>query len=729
MPNGYVCYGPPADAPPVGPLPATAGGQVTFGCFNNPSKYSPRALDGFSHVLRRVPNSRLLLKYGGLHEPASQNRLRAEFAKRGIQPERILFEGWSPHLELLAAYNRVDLALDTQPYSGGLTTCEALWMGVPTITYPGATFAGRHATSHLTNAGYEQFVARDAAEYVELAADWARRLDELASLRAAMREQVRRSPLCDAKQFAADFLSLVRRAWQSKQSDQWNVQAQQKAQLGQFDEAETALRQSLSVNPNQAPTQYNLALVLSYQGKLDEAELLANEVLALQPSYASAWSLLGVILNKQMRRDEGLAALARSIELEPNATTHGLLLLEQQYRDGVSPAALLAAHQQWDIRHAAPLLPSAPAGTVRRSTNQPLRIGFVSADFRLHPVGFLSFAAVKHLDRARCSVVCYADQNTDDPLTAAFRQAADQWRSIAGLSDQAVAEQVKADEIDILIDLAGHSGNRLLVFARKPAPIQATWLGYVGTTGVSAMDFLIADRFHVPAGEESFYAESVLRLPHGYACYTPPEDAPEVGPLPALSGLPFTYGCFNNPAKYSPRMLDAWAEILRRVSTAQLLLKHTGLDQAQMQQRIRDHFARRDVDTGRIVFAGRSPLREFLAAYHRVDLALDTHPYSGGLTTCEALWMGVPVVTYPGVTFAGRHSTSHLSNAGYDQFIARDLVNYIDLAAHWANRIDELAALRSTMREQVRTSHLCNAAEFANDFLAVLSEARTGNRG
>jgi len=728
MPNGYVCFGPPANAPAVGPLPALTAGCVTFGCFNNPPKYSPRALDAFSHVLQRVPGARLLLKYGGLHEVSSQDRLRAEFAKRGIEPERILFEGWSPHADLLAAYNRVDLALDTQPYSGGLTTCEALWMGVPTITYPGSTFAGRHATSHLTNAGYEQFVARDAAEYVELAAGWANRLDELAAIRSSMREQVRRSPLCDAKQFAADFLTLVRRAWQSKQAATWNAQAQQKAQLGRFDEAETALRQSLSLNPSQVAIQYNLALALSHQGKLDEAELLVNQVLRLQPSFAAAWSLLGVILNKQPRRDEAMAALARSIDLEPNPHTHGLLLLEQQYRDDVSSAGLLAAHKQWDARHAAPLLPFAPAGVVRRSINQRLRIGFVSADFRLHPVGFLSFGAIKHLDRARCSVVCYSDRLTEDPLTVLFRQAADRWRTIAGLSDQEVAEQVKADEIDILIDLAGHAGKRLLVFARKPAPIQVTWLGYVGTTGMSAMDFLLADRYHVPAGEEPHYAESVLRMPHGYACYTPPDDAPDVEPLPSLNGDPFTFGCFNNPAKYSLRMLDAWAEILRRVPESVLLLKHTGLDQSQIQQRILDCFARRGVDPGRIVFEGRSPLREFLAAYGRVDLALDTQPYSGGLTTCEALWMGVPVVTYPGATFAGRHSTSHLSNAGYEQFVARDLAEYIELAACWASRPDELAALRSTMRQQVRASHLCNAAEFALDFLAIIQAQAHGNQ-
>jgi protein O-GlcNAc transferase len=215
MPNGYACYGPPVDAPDVGPLPALASGHITFGCFNNPAKYSSRLLDAWSQILLRVPSARLLLKYGGLHQPKTQDYLRAEFARREIERQRIEFQGWSPHPELLHSYNRVDIALDTQPYSGGLTTCEALWMGVPVITYPGGTFAGRHSVSHLTNAGFGQFVAADAAHYVELAVQWANRLDEIAQIRCAMRDQVCRSPLCDAPLFAKDFLAVLRQAWES----------------------------------------------------------------------------------------------------------------------------------------------------------------------------------------------------------------------------------------------------------------------------------------------------------------------------------------------------------------------------------------------------------------------------------------------------------------------------------------------------------------------------------
>jgi predicted O-linked N-acetylglucosamine transferase (SPINDLY family) len=237
------------------------------------------------------------------------------------------------------------------------------------------------------------------------------------------------------------------------------------------------------------------------------------------------------------------------------------------------------------------------------------------------------------------------------------------------------------------------------------------------------MDGLIADPYHVHPGEGCWYTEKVLRMPHDYICYGPPDEVPEVGPLPALKSGIFTFGCFNNPAKYSPSMLDAWAMILRRVPSSQLFLKYGGLDHTEFQNRIRGQMTARGVAPERIVFEGGSRNLELMARYGEVDLALDTRPYSGGLTTCEALWMGVPVVTCPGQTFASRHSTSHLTNAGYGEFIANDLESYIELAIHWSSHLDELSAIRTQMRERVRQSPLCDAPRFGQDLLALLQHA------
>jgi len=269
----------------------------------------------------------------------------------------------------------------------------------------------------------------------------------------------------------------------------------------------------------------------------------------------------------------------------------------------------------------------------------------------------------------------------------------------------------------------GHTSPNLLAFARRPAPLQMTWLGYPGTTGMGAMDCILADAYHIRPGEEVFYAEKVLRMPHGYACYGPPDYSPSVSELPALKNGHVTFGCFNNPAKFSPAIMQAWVEILNRVPQSRLLLKFFGLEYADVQSELVGRFAKAGIDPARVMIEGGEEHRTLLESYGRVDLALDTQPYSGGLTTCEALWMGVPVITYPGRTFAGRHSVSHVTNAGFGQFVATDMGAYVDLATGWAGRLDELAALRKAMRQRMAVSPLCNAPKFARDFLNLLQTA------
>jgi predicted O-linked N-acetylglucosamine transferase (SPINDLY family) len=292
-----------------------------------------------------------------------------------------------------------------------------------------------------------------------------------------------------------------------------------------------------------------------------------------------------------------------------------------------------------------------------------------------------------------------------------------------GASDQWLAEQIRADRVDILFDLAGHTGqNRLLVFARKPSPIQVTWAGYVGTTGLKAMDYLLADRHEVPSGAERHYQERVLRMPDGYVTYDPPAYAPPVTRLPALDRGHVTFGCFNNPAKITPQAVEVWAKILRRLPEARLVLKFRGWDNDSVARRFTEMFLAHAIDSRRLELLGPSPHNEFLAAYSRIDLALDPFPYSGGLTTCEALRMGVPVLTFPGDTFAGRHSLSHLSNVGLTETIARDLDDYVELAVSLAGDLPRLAALRAGLRERMAASPLCDGKRFAADLAAILRE-------
>jgi predicted O-linked N-acetylglucosamine transferase (SPINDLY family) len=491
---------------------------------------------------------------------------------------------------------------------------------------------------------------------------------------------------------------------------------------GKLAEAITATERAVELSPGQADSMLQLADLLFKHHRLIEAEHYARRLVAGHPQYADAWSLLGYVLRAEWRHDESLAALEQAVSLQANPHHFSKLLAGMQYAEGVTAEQLLAAHRQWDARFGRPVMPAAPP-VPRVDGSRPLRIGFLSTDFGQHPVGFLVLPAIEHLDRSRCQVTCYSDRMMGDAYTARFQAAADRFFVCCGIPDPQLAEAIRRDEIDVLFDLAGHVGERLGVFARKPAPMQVTWLGYVGTTGMAAMDCLLADRYHVRPGEEAWYSEQVLRMPGGYACYGPPPNAPPVAPLPALQNGYVTFGSFNNPAKFSPRLFDAWAELLCRVPGSRLLVRFGWLDDAQTRDRLRGEFVRRGVDGGRILVEGSTPHLEFLASYGRVDLALDTLPYSGGLTTCESLWMGVPVVTCPGATFASRHATSHLTNAGLGEFVAADLPGYVALAASWANRLPELATLRASLRDQVRRSPLCDAPRFAADLLDVLTAA------
>jgi protein O-GlcNAc transferase len=276
----------------------------------------------------------------------------------------------------------------------------------------------------------------------------------------------------------------------------------------------------------------------------------------------------------------------------------------------------------------------------------------------------------------------------------------------------------------LLIDLSGHTqGNKLPAFAYRPAPVQLTWAGYVGTTGLEAMDFLIADRFHVPPELEHLYVEDVLRLPNGYVCYEPPPHAPEVGALPALRAGFVTFGSFCIPSKINDHVAETWSRILRAVPDSRLLLKYRGMDDRLLQDRIPAMFERRGVAASRVQLEGGSSHESLLARYNDVDITLDTFPYSGGLTTCESLWMGVPVVTWPGTRFASRHSFSHLSNVGLTETIARDQDEYESIAIVLAQDQARLSRMRGGLRGRMAASPLCDAERFARDFERMLHAA------
>jgi predicted O-linked N-acetylglucosamine transferase (SPINDLY family) len=490
-------------------------------------------------------------------------------------------------------------------------------------------------------------------------------------------------------------------------------------------EAADCFRQAIALRPDFAEAHSNLGIALYLALNYDEAAACFRRAIELQPGLALAHNNLGLALQEQGKPDEAIACYERALQLAPDyATARSALLVTMQYRHGVGLPELAAAHGEYERRHAAGLRSVWRPHSNRPEAERPLRLGFVSSDLGQHPVGSFLLPVLENLERSQFAAVCYSGRRVADAISDRLKASSALWHEVADWTDEQLAEQIRADGIDMCFDLAGHTtGNRLLAFARKPAPIQITWLGYVGTTGLAAIDYLLADRYEIPAEAEPFYCESVLRMPDGYVCFAPPADAPPVAALPALREGHVTFGCFSNPAKITSPMIGVWAEILGRVRGSRLAFKFRGLEGDAARRRLVEQFAAYAVSADRLDLWGWSPRGELLDHYGRIDLALDTLPYNGGLTTCEALWMGVPVITCPGETFAGRHSLSHLSNAGLVETIAADLDAYVDIAVRLATDLGRLSQLRAGLREQVRRSPLCDGRRFAWNLAALLREA------
>ncbi len=496
------------------------------------------------------------------------------------------------------------------------------------------------------------------------------------------------------------------------------------ALMGQqrFEEAASCYRRALALKPDRAEAHYNLAYAQLMRDELEQSAESCRRALELNPDYPDAQNNLGDVLMRQGRVDEAIECFRRALELEPRkAKAHSNILLAMHYQSSVTPSELAAEHSRYEELHAAPLRTSWQPHGNTRDPNRRLRLGFVSGDLGFHPVGYFLVRMLEKLDHRQAEVVCYSDRLKVDAMTNRIRAASACWRDVNAQNDQQLADQIRVDGIDVLFDLAGHtSGNRLLVFARKPAPIQVTWIGYVGTTGLRAMDFLLADRYQVPDAAEAYIRERVLRMPDGYVCYDPPAYAPQMEALPALRRGYLTFGSFNYQAKISTQVIDVWSQILRRVSNARLVLKYRNLDAASVSRRIVEQFAKRGIVPERLELLGWSPHQDLLREYQRIDIALDTFPYSGGLTTCEALWMGVPVVTCLGDTFASRHALTHLSNVGLTETVAKDLNEYVELATLLSADLPRIAGIRSRLRSQMTDSPICNGDRFAGNLMKLL---------
>jgi len=524
-------------------------------------------------------------------------------------------------------------------------------------------------------------------------------------------------------------------------------------EAGRFDEANFYFRQAISSAPDFAEAHSNLGLLLQEMRQLDEAESCQRRALVLKPDLTEAHYNLGIILKKKGQFDEAIECYRKALALEPdacevllslanalwaigqldealtcfrkvlagspdNVPAFNNVLLSAQYAPVPSPPDLFQQYQQFAEHFEGPLKKRWEVHANTPDPQRKLKIGYVSADFRAHSVAYFIEPILANHSRVQVEIFCYYNNRHQDDITHRLAACADHWIPCAAMSDEQLVQRIRADRIDILVDLSGHTdGNRLLVFAGKPAPVQVTWIGYPDTTGLTAMDYRLTDDQADPTGEtEQWHSETLFRLPNCFLCFAPPADSPAIAPPPAAATGRITFASFNNLTKVNEATIRVWATILRELPTAQLLLKSTQSSCASVRNRLWHLFAQAGVTQERIQFAEYTKsFSEHLGLYGSVDIALDTFPYNGTTTTCEALWMGVPVITLAGTRHVARVGVSILSTIGLDECIAASEEEYVRRAVTLARDQERLTALRHAMRARITASPLCDAPGFTRD--------------
>lgn len=510
----------------------------------------------------------------------------------------------------------------------------------------------------------------------------------------------------------------------------WNNLCLVLLELGRMEEAVACIRHALALDPRDADSWNNCNRVLWEFGRVAEAETCARQALALDERHAPAWMGLANALYLASDIEGASTAYERAVALEPEgspraAAAHsawlGLLVMRRH-----DPAEVYAEHRRWGRLYADPLTACAAPHANDRDPERKLTIGYVSGDLREHAISFFIEPVLKAHDRGRYRVLCYDNWNGSDAVNTRLRGYVDGWCKTAGMDDDALAARIRADGVDVLVDLSGHTlGHRLLALARKPAPVQANWLGYMHTSGMRAMDYHITDAYLDPPGAtEPFYTEQLLRLTSA-AAFMPSPDSPPVNALPALERGYVTFLSVNNYSKIGDDVIAAWCRILERVPGARLILVAAGGDTPEVAGQVHARFASLAAQPSladRVEVRGRTDIAGFLRLFLEADIALDPFPYSGGTTSLHTLWMGLPIVALEGESEISRSTSGMLRACGLDDFVTGDIQEYVECAVKACEDTARLAALRGGLRERFGRSALCNAAQLTRELEGLYRE-------
>lgn len=488
---------------------------------------------------------------------------------------------------------------------------------------------------------------------------------------------------------------------------------------GNYLKAIESYERATKENPDLVYAHNNLGVLYKELGRYTESIRHYRHALDRDPSLGHAWNNLGNAYKEQGLLDEAIDCYGRAHKLAPeDIRFHDNFIFALNLTNKFSPERIYAEHVQFEHMHTHSLGLPETQKTVPDVTGRRIRVGYVSPDFCTNPVAYFIEPVLAHHDASKFEIFAYYNYPRNDAITQKLKTLCHHWRDTFDMSDEMLADGIRKDSIDILIDLAGHTaGNRLLTFARRPAPVQITWLGYPNTTGLSTIDYRITDSLADPPGmTETLHTEKLVRLPGIFCCYQPPSDSPDVRPPPASSSGCITFGSFNNFAKTTPAVIKLWSEILHATKESRLLLKCPGLSDESARQTVREQFATFGIEADRLTLLGLEPSRQaHLQRYHQIDIGLDPFPYNGTTTTCEALWMGIPVITLAGKTHASRVGVTLLNAINHPEWIADTQDCYVNIAKQLASDIGKLTTLRSGMRRQMLESPLLDAVSFTRN--------------
>jgi predicted O-linked N-acetylglucosamine transferase (SPINDLY family) len=480
--------------------------------------------------------------------------------------------------------------------------------------------------------------------------------------------------------------------------------------VGKLLEAVAAIRRALQIDPNLFEAHLNLATNLVELGRVDQAMESARRCVELNPHSSEARNVLGNIFKDDGQVDKAIEQFDQGLELQPDsAMIHSNKVYVLEFDPRCDAKGMFAEARRWDQQHGQPMKKFIRAHQNDRSTDRPLRIGYVSPNFCNHAESFFTVPLMEKHDREQFEIHCYSDGSRIDALTERMKSCAHVWHISSGWTNEELAEQIRRDRIDILVDLSMHmTHNRLLTFAQKPAPVQLAWLAYPGGTGLDAMDYRVTDQWiDPPGGDESVYREQTIRLPETWVCYDP---LCEMESAQLRADGPIRFGSINNPCKLNDPLLNLWARVMHAVPDSRLLLQ--AIDKGH-RQRLAEFFQAAGIGGDRLEFLSRCPRTDYLRLYDRIDICLDPLPYNGITTTCDALWVGVPVISLVGQTAAGRGTASILANIGLSEFAARDPDQFIQIASVLAGDVPRLAELRRTLRDRFSHSPMMDAPRFA----------------